>query len=307
VSNWQGLRSEIPKKLLIEQVRRVAQELSKPPTMQEFDQNSKLGRSVTAAKKFGGWKQFLTQAGLDAAATRELIPDEDLKQEFLRIREQLGRTPTSEEFSKYTRGGSSTTLAVRFGNGSWPKACIALGYLPPPKHAPPVIGGWNKGIDRVKVDENKLRLLYEQESLSASAIANKLGCSLNTVLRRLRRIGVSIRVLSYQQQEETTPENLLYVELERRRIPFMKYQPIDGLYVVDALIPGARMVIEVDGDYWHRQPASKKRDQRKERYLKGRGYHVLRFWEAELKADVGACVDKVEDELDRIRPRRHSS
>jgi very-short-patch-repair endonuclease len=106
------------------------------------------------------------------------------------------------------------------------------------------------------------------------------------------------------QQQETTPESLLYAELERRRIPYMKQQPIDGLYVVDALIPGAKIVIECDGDYWHALPDVQKRDKRKHAYLKSKGYHVLRFRESELEADVQACIDAVEDEWDSIRPRR---
>jgi len=146
--------------------------------------------------------------------------------------------------------------------------------------------------------------MYEVEGLSASAMAAQLKCSVNTVLRRLRRAGVKIKEHYYQQQQETTPESLLYAELERRRIPFMKQQPIDGLYVVDALIPGARIVIECDGDYWHVLPDIQKRDKRKDSYLKAQRYHILRFRESELKTNVAACVDTVEDAWERIRPRR---
>jgi len=304
MNSRQGLSVQIPRKLLIDEVRRVAHELSKPPTMTEFDRYSKVGRSVTCAKKFGGWKQFLAQAGLSPDATRACIPDEELQQEFHRIYNLLGRTPTCEEFNEYKRIGSSSTIAVRFGRGSWPEACKAFGYLSPPKHPPPAIGGWNKGIDRVKLNEDKLRFMYEVEGLSASAIAKQLKCSLNTVLRRLARAGVELKRHYYQQQQETTPESLLYAALERRRIPFMRQQPIDGLWVVDALIPGAKIVIECDRDYWHTLPELRERDKRKDKYLRARQYHVLRFRESELKTSVEACVDKVEEEWDRIRPRR---
>lgn len=300
----QGLSVEIPRKLLIDEVRKVAHELGKPPTMLEFDRYAKVGRSVTCAKKFHGWKQFLTQAGFNPDATRDRIPDEELQQEFRRIYDLLGHTPTTEEFNEYKRLGSSATIAFRFGNGSWPEACKALGYLPPPKHPPPAIGGWNKGIDRVKLDEDKLRFMYEAEGLSASAIAIQLKCGRTTVLRRLARAGVELKQNYYQQQQETTPESILYAELERRRIPFMKQQPIDGLYVVDALIPGAKIVIECDGDYWHTLPGAQARDERRDRYLRARHYHVLHFHESELKSNVEACIDRVEDEWDHIRPKR---
>jgi very-short-patch-repair endonuclease len=304
MNSRQGLLVEIPRKVLIDEVRRVAHQLSKPPTMAEFDRYSKVGRSVTCAKKFHGWRQFLIQASFNPDATRSRMPDEELESESRRIYDLLGHTPTCEEFDKYKRRGSSSTVALRFGKSSWTEACKTLGYLPPQKRPPPAIGGWNKGIDRVKLDEDRLRFMYEVEGLSASAIAVQLNCGRGTVLRRLRRAGVEIKQHYYQQQQETTPESLLYAELERRRIPFMKQQPIDGLYVVDALIPGAQIVIECDGDYWHGLPDMQKRDKRKDTYLKARHYHVLHFHESELKANVEACVDTVEDEWERIRPRR---
>jgi len=304
MDSHQGLSVEIPRKLLIDEVRRVARQLCKPPTVAEFDHLKKVGCSKTCVNKFGSWRQFLTEAGFNPDATRVRIPDEELQQEFRRIYDLLGRTPSREEFNEYKRKGSSSNIARRFGKGSWPEACKALGVLPPLKHPSPTVGGWNKGIDKVKLDEDKLRFMYEVEGISANAMATQLNCSLNTVLRRLRRADVKIKKHYYQQQQETTPESLLYAELEQRRIPFMRQQPIDGLYVVDALIPGARIVIECDGDYWHTQPALQERDKRKDKYLKARGYHVLRFWESELKTDVGECVDRIEDEWDSIRPRR---
>jgi len=305
MNSHQGLLAEIPRKVLVDEVRRIAHQLSKPPTMTEFDRYSKIGRSVTCSKKFHGWRQFLIQAGLNPDVThRDYISDEELQQEFRRIYDLLGRTPTCEEFNEYKRKGRASTIARRFGRGSWPEACKALGCLPPPKHPPPTIGGWNKGIDRVKLDEDRLRFMYEDEGLSASTIANRFGCSVNTVLRRMARAGIKVKRHYYQQPKETTPESLLYAELERRRIPFMRQQPIDGLYVVDALIPGAKIVIECDGDYWHGLPDIQKRDERKDKYLKARRYHVLHFRESELKTNIAACVDTIEDEWERIRPRR---
>jgi very-short-patch-repair endonuclease len=304
MDSHQGLRVEIPRKILVDEVRRVAHELGKPPTMAEFSRYSRVANPHTCATKFHGWRQFLTQAGLNPDATTERTVNKELQQEFRRIHDMLGRTPTCGEFDKYKLTGCSRTIAARFGEGSYPEACKALGYLPCP-----TAGGWNKGkkgggVDKLKLDEDKLRFMYDEEGLSARVIATKLKCSQRTVLLRLRRIGIQVRRHYYQPSAETTPESLLYAELERRRIPFMRQQPIDGLYVVDALIPGARIVIECDGDYWHALPDVQKRDKRKHAYLKSKGYHVLRFRESELQSSAEACVGTVEDEWDRIRPRR---
>jgi len=303
MDNTRGSYVDIPRKLLIDEVRRVAHELGKPPSMAEFGHYSKVVHPHTCATKFHGWKLFLTQAGLNPDATVDRTTDAELQQEFRRIHDLLGRTPTRKEFDKCKLKGCSATVKVRFGKGSWSEACKVLGYLPRPRNVQPPPPR-KKGIDLVKLDEAKLRFMYEEEGLSARAIATRLKCSPRTVLLRLRRIGVQVRRHYYLQPQETTPESLLYAELERRRIPFMRQQPIDGLYVVDALIPGAKIAIECDGDYWHKLPEVQERDKRKDKYLKGRRYLILRFWESELKSDVAACVDRIEDEWDRIRPRR---
>jgi len=67
---------------------------------------------------------------------------------------------------------------------------------------------------------------------------------------------------------ETTIETLMYGELERRGITFVKQSVIDGLWVVDALIPGPKVVIECDGEYWHRKPEMERRDARRDSYLR---------------------------------------
>ena len=129
------------------------------------------------------------------------------------------------------------------------------------------MGGWNRGQRKLNFAKDDLRYLYETEGLSASAIAARLDTSPNTVLRALREHGIDIRRLHYSMPRATTIEELLYAELERRNVPFVRQQVVDGLYVVDALIMGARIVIECDGDYWHSRPGRKEKDERRQRYL----------------------------------------
>jgi len=52
-----------------------------------------------------------------------------------------------------------------------------------------------------------------------------------------------------------------------------------GRYSVDFFIPIVNLVIECDGAYWHR---NKKRDARKNHYLKSRGYKLIRLAEDEI-------------------------
>jgi len=290
-------KTEIPRKVLIDEVRRIANLLIKIPSMEEYDKHAEIGRAVTCAKKFGGWKNFLIAAGFDPSGSRITYTLDELRNEFKRIADMLGRTPTTEDFNKFSKVGNASTLANRFGNNKWANTCTALGYLPPKYSPPPKIGGWNKGINRVDVNLDNLKYLYEIEGLSIAAIAKKLGVSKNTIRRRIDLTTIEIKRHHYTQPRQTLPETLLYKELERQRIPFMRQQPIDGFYVVDALVPGAKIVIECDGDYWHRPNDNSivKRDQKKTKYLQTRGYIVFRFWESEIKENATECVNKISD------------
>jgi very-short-patch-repair endonuclease len=287
--------TEIPRKLLVDEVRRIARLLVKVPTMKEFDANARIGRAVTCEKKFRGWNNFLISAGLNPELSRISISEDDLKNEFLRIAKSLRRAPTTTEFDSLKILGSSSTVAKRLGRGKWTSVCKSLAYSPPPRSKPPAIGGWNKGVRTVKLNPDELRHLYEEEGLSVSSIARKLGAGIGTIRRRMIEAGIEVRKHNYMQPVQTLPETLLYAELEEQRIPFMKQQPIDGLYVVDALVPGAKIVIEADGDYWHRStdPDIVKRDQKKTKYLQARGYIVYRFSESEIKSNVKACIDQI--------------
>ena len=84
---------------------------------------------------------------------------------------------------------------------------------------------------------------------------------------------------------------------------------IDG--TPDFFFPESRLVVFVDGCFWHGCPACYRRpksrteywDQKLERNLmrdgkvnaslKSRGYTVLRFWEHEVKADLPSVVRKI--------------
>ena len=58
-----------------------------------------------------------------------------------------------------------------------------------------------------------------------------------------------------------------------------------GKWLCDFYIPSARLVIECDGSYWHSLPKNAERDTRKDRYLKKRGYEVVRLREKDINED----------------------
>lgn len=280
-----------PREFLLAELRRVAKELGKIPTMIEFRQHSKIS-PATLEKRFKGWNAALQSAGFDPSKSRLTYDDLELLDELRRVASFIGETPNTTRFAAESRM-SISTIAHRFG-GSWDAACRAAGLVPPKKMDPTnLVGGWNKGQTKIHISADELRYLYETEGLSASSIGVRLGVSVQTITHLLRQHGIPIRRLTYSMPRETTIETLMYGELERRGVTFVKQSVVDGLWVVDALIPGPKVVVECDGEYWHSKPEMQRRDKRKDAYLRSRGYTVLRFPESAIRADVKQCVEKV--------------
>ena len=286
-----------PREYLLAELKRVGKSLGKVPTMQEFRANASVS-SETLAKRFGGWTGALASAGFDPQKARLSYHDIDLTEELRRIGTECGKTPSAAEFDQLSSAMSSSTFLQRFG--SWKAACRAAGLQPPSSNSPRFSAGgapWNKGRRQITTSEEDLRYLYEVEGLSQTAIAKRLGVGTTSVSRLMKENGIPTTRLHYSMPRETAIETAVYGELERRGVTFVKQQVIDGLWVADALIPGAKIVIECDGTYWHSQPEMEKRDRRKDAYLRSRGYKVMRFPEDAIHADVAGCVQRVVDQL----------
>ncbi len=63
-----------------------------------------------------------------------------------------------------------------------------------------------------------------------------------------------------------------------------KYMKIEHGYQCDILIPSMNLVIECDGDYWHKYPVGLEKDHIRTKELIEKGFKVLRLWEREIKA-----------------------
>ncbi len=63
-----------------------------------------------------------------------------------------------------------------------------------------------------------------------------------------------------------------------------QYIKIEHGYQCDILIPSMNLVIECDGDYWHKYPIGNDLDHIRTSELIKKGFKVLRLWEFEIKA-----------------------
>lgn len=66
-----------------------------------------------------------------------------------------------------------------------------------------------------------------------------------------------------------------------------------GRFLIDLALPEWKVAVEADGDYWHALPNIKASDARKDAYLTGAGWRVVRFTETQINADAAACAAAV--------------
>jgi len=93
------------------------------------------------------------------------------------------------------------------------------------------------------------------------------------------------------RQTQTDPENLLWHYLRDKQLDghkFRRQQPI-GPYIADFACMSQKLLIELDGGQHATRHAA---DQKRERFLRDKGYRVLRFWNHEV---FQQCFDVLEE------------
>ena len=61
-----------------------------------------------------------------------------------------------------------------------------------------------------------------------------------------------------------------------------QYMKIEHGYQCDILIPSMNLVIECDGNYWHKYPIGLEKDHIRTKELLEKGFKILRLWESEI-------------------------
>jgi very-short-patch-repair endonuclease len=92
----------------------------------------------------------------------------------------------------------------------------------------------------------------------------------------------------------TVAEAILWKRIKGRQLDgydFDRQRPI-GEYVIDFYCKDLRLAIEIDGrSHDYRQAEDDKRQSQ----IEGRGVHVLRFWEQEVKTGSCQVVEKIRE------------
>ena len=109
----------VPMEELIADLKRVANDLQKSPTIDEYNERGSY-HSTTLTRRFGGWPKALKAAGLSETRSPLNISEEELFQNLQEIWIKLGRQPRYQEIQKPLSKYSAGTYENRFG--SWRKS-----------------------------------------------------------------------------------------------------------------------------------------------------------------------------------------
>ncbi|HLD91251.1 MAG TPA: NUMOD3 domain-containing DNA-binding protein [Patescibacteria group bacterium] len=97
---------------------------------------------------------------------------------------------------------------------------------------------------------------------------------------------IAWRALQILPKQDTSIEIKIQNFLKTLGIDFFTHQyikDIEHAYQCDIFIPSKNLVIECDGNYWHKYPVGNEIDIIRNNELRQVGYHILRFWENEIK------------------------
>lgn len=171
------------------------------------------------------------------------------------------------------------------------------------------IPAWNKGMTGLKrkprSEEVKKRIsdtlknsdYYKSEkwiqtkkniSIAKKKFLKENPEHLKAILERLKR--------TKTPKQDSTIEVKIQTFLKELGIEFFthQYMKIEHGYLCDILIPCMNLVIECDGDYWHKYPIGLDRDHIRTKELIEKGFKVLRLWEFEIRAmDVNQFKNKL--------------
>ncbi len=116
----------------------------------------------------------------------------------------------------------------------------------------------------------------------------------------------SVRDKKWKSAKEAKPENCdSPIEIQllaalRNALPtgiMLWCQVVIGNYSADfvAISSRKRIVIEADGKDWHTSDEQRSYDRRRDEFMRGKGYDVIRFTGSDIYRDPSGCASRVRD------------
>jgi very-short-patch-repair endonuclease len=89
-----------------------------------------------------------------------------------------------------------------------------------------------------------------------------------------------------------SPLEKMFYELAFLDLHLYPQHPV-GKYRLDFAIPDKRVAIELDGHEYHKTKYQRTNDAKRDRWLYGQGWHVLRFTGTEIYQHLDRCIDEI--------------
>ncbi len=105
------------------------------------------------------------------------------------------------------------------------------------------------------------------------------------------------------RKRQTDAERALWSKLRNKQIEGVKFrrqQPI-GSYIVDFVSLERKLIIEIDGGQYNQRKVREK-DEEREKWLKEKGYQILRFWNNDVLTNIEGVLEKIKETLEEISP-----
>lgn len=115
----------LPEKELLGELHRLKRILDKVPSEEDMAERGGYGVS-TYWSRFGSWNAAIEEAGYQPNSDRTCRSDEELCEELSRLRDDLGRPPTTREMDAK---GSFSSVVYQNRWGSWNDALEAAGLM----------------------------------------------------------------------------------------------------------------------------------------------------------------------------------
>lgn len=132
---------------------------------------------------------------------------------------------------------------------------------------------------------------------SHSALARMYDCTELNIAKWRKEIFGDFKTMVDTYRCMSTPEIILRDILEELELSYLYEHKIDK-YKVDFYL-GFKLIIEVQGDYWHSLDKTKEQDNIKKLYLENLGYTVLYVYEKDLKnkSKKNEIIDLIKDNI----------
>jgi len=137
---------------------------------------------------------------------------------------------------------------------------------------------WNKGIVGAQIAWNKGKTKESDDSVMRYSIKRRE------------------YMMTHKGNFISTHEKIIMDFLKESKIDFISQYYVGDIsekYLADIFIKSYKLIIEIDGTYWHNKPGRKEKDVRRTKQMEEKGYVVLRFTDKEVEKELDKIKHKI--------------